>query len=55
MLEDHFRRAMMVSGGDPMIFIQRPISAGLLLLAAAALVAVLVPGVRKLRGRALQA
>ena len=55
MLEDHFRRAMMVSGGDPMIFIQRPISAGLLLLAAAALIAVLVPGVRRLRGRALQA
>jgi TctA family transporter len=55
MLEDHLRRALMVSGGDPMIFIQRPISAGLLLLAAAALVAVLVPGVRRLRGRALQA
>jgi TctA family transporter len=54
MLEDHFRRAMMVSGGDPMIFVHRPISAGLLLLAAAALVAVLVPGVRRMKGRALQ-
>jgi TctA family transporter len=54
MLEDHFRRAMMVSGGDPMIFVQRPISAGLLLLAAAALLAVLVPGVRRMKGRALQ-
>jgi TctA family transporter len=49
MLEDHFRRAMMVSQGDPMIFVERPISAVLLGLALLALVAVLVPGVRRLR------
>ncbi|GIK87099.1 MAG: hypothetical protein BroJett026_25800 [Betaproteobacteria bacterium] len=55
MLEDHFRRAMMVSQGDPRIFVERPISAVLLGASVLALAAVLMPGVRRLRERALRA
>ncbi len=38
MLEEHLRRALLLSRGDPMVFIQRPISAGLLACTAALLV-----------------
>ena len=38
LLEEHLRRAMIISRGDPMIFVTRPISATLLALAALALV-----------------
>jgi putative tricarboxylic transport membrane protein len=54
MLEDHFRRAMLVSRGDPMIFFTRPISAVLLALSALALIVVLLPSVRRLRGKAFK-
>jgi TctA family transporter len=52
MLEDHFRRAMLVSQGDPMIFLTHPISAILLGLTAVALIVALVPSVRRLRHEA---
>src|SRR5688572_8298364 len=45
MLEEHLRRAMIISRGDPMIFLNRPISLALLLMAAAALIIVLLPTV----------
>ena len=35
MLEDNFRRALRLSHGDPMVFLQQPISLGLLLAALA--------------------
>jgi TctA family transporter len=54
MLEDHFRRGMLVSQGDPMIFLTRPISAVLLALSVLALAAVLLPSVRRLRGLAFK-
>ncbi len=38
MLEEHLRRAMLLSRGDPLIFLSRPISAGLLACTAALLV-----------------
>ena len=38
LLEEHLRRAMIISRGDPMIFLTRPISATLLALALAAVV-----------------
>jgi putative tricarboxylic transport membrane protein len=34
MLERSFRQALLISGGDPTIFLTRPISAGFLLVAA---------------------
>lgn len=38
MMEEHFRRAMLVSRGDAMIFLERPISGAILLATAALLV-----------------
>jgi putative tricarboxylic transport membrane protein len=47
MMEEHLRRAMLLSRGDPLIFVQRPISAVLLAIGAAALLAMLLPNLRK--------
>ena len=54
MLEEYLRRAMLISRGDPMVFVTRPISAVLLLLALAALVVVLLPSVQKGREEAFK-
>ena len=54
MLEDHFRRAMLLSRGDPMIFIEHPISAALLAVAALALLLAVIPTIRRARQTALQ-
>ncbi|MFG1381230.1 tripartite tricarboxylate transporter permease [Xanthobacter versatilis] len=54
MLEEYLRRAMLISRGDAMVFVTRPISAILLALAAAALVVVLLPSVRKTREEAFK-
>ncbi|WP_149540485.1 tripartite tricarboxylate transporter permease [Siccirubricoccus phaeus] len=47
MMEEHLRRAMLLSRGDPMVFVQRPISATMLAIAAVALIAMLMPTLRK--------
>jgi TctA family transporter len=49
LMEENFRRAMMLSRGDPLVFVTRPISAGLLLLAVALLVILILPAVRAKR------
>ncbi|MCO5064273.1 MAG: tripartite tricarboxylate transporter permease [Rhizobiaceae bacterium] len=49
LLEEYFRRAMIVSKGDLSVFITRPISATLLLLAAVVLALILFPLVRRQR------
>ncbi len=49
LLEENLRRAMIISRGDPSVFVTRPISAILLLLALAVLVVVFLPSVRKKR------
>jgi TctA family transporter len=49
MLEEHLRRAMIISEGDPTIFVTRPISAGLLATAVAALIVVTLPTISKKR------
>ena len=54
MLEENFRRTMLLSGGDPLVFIQRPISATLLAVAVALLVVLIFPAIRKKREEALQ-
>lgn len=38
MLEEHFRRAMLISRGDPAVFVQAPVSAALLAMTVAILV-----------------
>ena len=49
LLEEHLRRAMIMSRGDPTTFLTRPISLILLLLAVGVLVVVLLPSIRKKR------
>jgi len=49
LLEDHLRRALIISRGDPTIFIERPVSAAFLLVAAAALVLAILPAIRQKR------
>ena len=53
-LEEYFRRAMLLSRGDPLVFIQRPISLSLLLAAAALLVLMILPSLRQARNEAFQ-
>lgn len=54
MMEENLRRAMTLSRGDPMVFVERPISATMLVLAALALIVVLSPAIRKKREEAFQ-
>ena len=49
LLEEHLRRAMIISRGDPMTFVERPISAALLAVAVVAIVLSLLPAIRKKR------
>jgi putative tricarboxylic transport membrane protein len=49
LLEEHLRRAMIISRGDAMIFVTRPISATLLGLALLAVIVAVLPGIRKKR------
>lgn len=49
MLEENFRRAMLIASGDITVFIQRPISAVLLACSALLLAALLVPEIRRKR------
>jgi putative tricarboxylic transport membrane protein len=49
MMEEYFRRAMNLSKGDPTVFVTRPISACLLLLAAILLLILILPSVRSQR------
>jgi putative tricarboxylic transport membrane protein len=54
LMEDNLRRAMRISSGDPMIFVNRPISLGLLIAAAILLVIVALPAIRSKREQAFQ-
>jgi putative tricarboxylic transport membrane protein len=54
LMEDNLRRAMRISSGDPMIFINRPISLGLLIAAAILLIIVALPAIRSKRDEAFQ-
>ena len=54
LLEENFRRALQLSRGDPMVFVERPVSAGLLVFAALMLAAMLLPSVKRTREVALR-
>ena len=54
LMEDNLRRAMRISGGDPMIFLNRPISLGLLIAAGILLLIVALPAIRRGRQEAFQ-
>ena len=46
-MEEYLRRALIISRGDPMVFLTRPISASMLALAVIAMAIVLRPAVRR--------
>jgi putative tricarboxylic transport membrane protein len=54
LMEENLRRAMRISGGDPMIFVQRPISLGLLIAALVLLLIVALPAIRSKREEVFQ-
>jgi TctA family transporter len=54
LMEEYLRRAMLLSRGDPMVLVQRPISATILVVAALALLVVLSPAIRRTRDEAFQ-
>ena len=54
LIEENLRRALLISGGDPSVFVTRPLSLALLVLAAIMIVLVALPKVRKRRDEALQ-
>lgn len=47
MMEEFLRRALLFSKGDPMVLVTRPVGAGLILVAAAFLAAVLLRAIRR--------
>ena len=49
MMEENLRRAMLLSRGDPMVFLERPISASMLVLSVLLLVVLALPAIRKKR------
>lgn len=52
MLEENLRRAMIISRGDPTVFVTHPLSLVLLLMSAALLAVVLLPSIRAKREEA---
>jgi putative tricarboxylic transport membrane protein len=54
MMEENLRRAMLLSRGDPTVFLTRPLSLGLLLAAAALIVIVALPQISRKREEAFQ-
>jgi TctA family transporter len=54
LMEEYLRRAMLLSRGNPWVFVERPISATLLALAALAMLSVLLPSFSKTRKEAFK-
>ena len=54
LMEEYLRRALIISRGDPSVFVTRPISATMLVLAVLAMIVVITPAIRKKREEAFQ-
>ena len=54
MMEENLRRALLISRGDAMVFLQEPISLAFLLAAAGLLIVIATPAIRRKREEALQ-
>lgn len=54
LLEENFRRSMLVSGGDLAIFVKHPVSLAMLILTALLVATVVFPAVRKSRDEAFE-
>jgi TctA family transporter len=55
LMEENLRRAMLLSRGDPMVFIQRPISAAMLAVCVLLLLSIVLPVIRSKREEAFAA
>jgi len=53
MMEENLRRALLISRGDAMVFVQEPISLAFLLIAAGLLIVLAAPAIRRKREEAL--
>jgi putative tricarboxylic transport membrane protein len=49
MMEENLRRALLISRGDPMVFVQEPISLAFLLVAVGLLIVLAAPAIRRTR------
>jgi TctA family transporter len=54
LMEENLRRSLVISRGDPMVFLERPISATLLALAVIVIALIVLPQIRKSRAEAFQ-
>ena len=54
LMEENLRRSMILSFGDPLIFVQRPISVTLLLMSLALVLMIVLPSFRRTREVAFQ-
>ena len=54
MMEENLRRAMLLSRGDPMTFVTRPLSATLLAVSLLLIIIIFLPAIRKKREEAFQ-
>jgi len=54
LMEENLRRSMVMSRGDPMVFLERPIAATLLAASAVVLGLIVVPAFRKSREQVFQ-
>jgi putative tricarboxylic transport membrane protein len=54
MMEEHLRRALLISLGDPIILVSSPISAGFLLASAVLLASIAIPTIRSKREEAMK-
>jgi len=54
MMEENLRRAMLISRGDPTVFVTRPLSAGLLALTVVLIILAITPALRRTRDEAFK-
>jgi TctA family transporter len=54
LMEENLRRSLLISRGDPLVFMQEPISLAFLIVSALLLLVVAAPAIRKQREQALQ-
>ena len=54
LMEENLRRSLVLSRGDPMIFVTRPLSLTLLMMAVAVVLLIALPQFRKTRESAFQ-
>ena len=52
LMEENLRRALLISRGDPSVFVTRPISAGFLIATFLLLVVMIFPAIRRKREQA---